>query len=199
MADSEPMPASSSINLPPPPQVYAGAPGQQPYENNTNGQGNSAHMPPPPLPPVLIPQNTNPIPTAITSPGGADGSGMLSPGSSAGSFVRRAAPEPNKRALYVGGLDPRVTEDVLRQIFETTGHVQNVKIIPDKNLGAVCRTTSARMRLPYSAHILKTAFFIFYVACVCASPAFRSLLLYSCASLQLSCVDPVYTEYSYSE
>lgn len=53
-----------------------------------------------------------------------------------GGFVRRAAPEPNKRALYVGGLDPRVTEDVLRQIFETTGHVQNVKIIPDKNVGA---------------------------------------------------------------
>ncbi|KAL3953487.1 hypothetical protein ACCO45_011443 [Purpureocillium lilacinum] len=46
---------------------------------------------------------------------------------------RQAAPEPNKRALYVGGLDQRVTEDVLRQIFETTGHVQNVKIIPDKN------------------------------------------------------------------
>ncbi len=62
---------------------------------------------------------------------------MLSPGSSSNSSVRRAAPEPNKRALYVGGLDPRVTEDVLRQIFETTGHVQNVKIIPDKNLGAV--------------------------------------------------------------
>jgi len=56
---------------------------------------------------------------------------------SAGGFVGRAAPEPNKRALYVGGLDPRVTEDVLRQIFETTGHVQNVKIIPDKNVGAV--------------------------------------------------------------
>ncbi|OTB00116.1 hypothetical protein M426DRAFT_66511 [Hypoxylon sp. CI-4A] len=53
--------------------------------------------------------------------------------SSGGPFPRRAAPEPNKRALYVGGLDPRVTEDVLRQIFETTGHVQNVKIIPDKN------------------------------------------------------------------
>lgn len=60
----------------------------------------------------------------------------MSPGS-AGGFARRAAPEPNKRALYVGGLDPRVTEDVLRQIFETTGHVQNVKIIPDKNVGAV--------------------------------------------------------------
>lgn len=48
--------------------------------------------------------------------------------------MRRAAPEPNKRALYVGGLDPRVTEEVLKQIFETTGHVQNVKIIPDKNV-----------------------------------------------------------------
>lgn len=29
--------------------------------------------------------------------------------------------QKNKRALYVGGLDPRVTEDVLKQIFETTG------------------------------------------------------------------------------
>lgn len=57
---------------------------------------------------------------------------------SAGGFVRRAAPEPNKRALYVGGLDPRVTEEVLRQIFETTGHVQNVKIIPDKNVSRFC-------------------------------------------------------------
>ena len=61
----------------------------------------------------------------------------MSPSSGSGSFVRRAAPEPNKRALYVGGLDPRVTEDILKQIFETTGHVQNVKIIPDKNVGAV--------------------------------------------------------------
>lgn len=48
--------------------------------------------------------------------------------------MRRAAPEPNKRALYVGGLDPRVTEDIMKQIFETTGHVINVKIIPDKNV-----------------------------------------------------------------
>ena len=94
-------------------------------------------MPPPPLAPVIIPPNTNPIPTAMTSPM-SGGQGMMSP-TSAGGFVRRAAPEPNKRALYVGGLDPRVTEDVLRQIFETTGHVQNVKIIPDKNAGAVSR------------------------------------------------------------
>ncbi|KAK3946512.1 hypothetical protein QBC32DRAFT_225955 [Pseudoneurospora amorphoporcata] len=42
-------------------------------------------------------------------------------------FGRGAAPEPNKRALYVGGLDLR---DVLDKIFETAGHVQNVKIIP---------------------------------------------------------------------
>lgn len=53
---------------------------------------------------------------------------------SAGGYVRRAAPEPNKRALYVGGLDVRVTEDILKQIFETTGHVVSVKIIPDKNV-----------------------------------------------------------------
>lgn len=111
------------------------------YDNGTsNGQGNAAHMPPPPLPPVVIPQNTNPLPTAMTSPVGGDSSGMMSPSSNSSSLIRRAAPEPNKRALYVGGLDPRVTEDVLRQIFETTGHVQHVKIIPDKNVGAVSTT-----------------------------------------------------------
>jgi len=116
----------NTANLPPPPQPNTGAPGF----DNTQGPSNPAHMPPPPL---HIPQNTNPIPTAITSPMGGDKSGIMSP-SSGGGFARRAAPEPNKRALYVGGLDVRVTEDVLRQIFETTGHVQNVKIIPDKNV-----------------------------------------------------------------
>ncbi|KKA28138.1 hypothetical protein TD95_000975 [Thielaviopsis punctulata] len=73
--------------------------------------------------PLHIPQNGNSVPASLE--------GVLSPTS--GNFVRRAAPEPNKRALYIGGLDQRVTEEVLRQIFETTGHVQNVKIIPDKN------------------------------------------------------------------
>lgn len=66
----------------------------------------------------------------------------MSPGSASG-YVRRAAPEPNKRALYVGGLDPRVTEDMLKQIFETgTGgsHVMSVKIIPDKNVRMVCHS-----------------------------------------------------------
>ena len=81
---------------------------------------------------------------------------MLSP-SGSGSFVRRAAPEPNKRALYVGGLDPRVTEDILRQIFETTGHVQNVKIIPDKNMGAVSIDTSlpaVSLEIPYTVFLM---------------------------------------------
>jgi len=136
MAETNGLPSSLPMSLPPPP-TFAGAPGQEPYNTaSLNGQGNPAHMPPPPLPPVVIPQNNNPIPTAVASPGG-DSAGMLSPSSGSGSFIRRAAPEPNKRALYVGGLDPRVTEDILKQIFETTGHVQNVKIIPDKNVGAV--------------------------------------------------------------
>jgi nucleolysin TIA-1/TIAR len=122
-------PPAAGAQLPPPPQPNAGAPG---FDNNQNGQGNPTHMPPPPL---HIPPNTNPIPTAITSPMSAVDKGNVMTPSSGGPFPRRAAPEPNKRALYVGGLDFRVTEDVLRQIFETTGHVQNVKIIPDKNVG----------------------------------------------------------------
>ena len=79
--------------------------------------------------PQLAPLNTSTSPNNMPPPPGA----ITSP-TSAGGTVRRAAPEPNKRALYVGGLDQRVTEDVLRQIFETTGHVINVKIIPDKNV-----------------------------------------------------------------
>ncbi|KAJ5902056.1 hypothetical protein N7495_002584 [Penicillium taxi] len=125
--------ASTPSSLPSAPQPAPGAQNQQ-YDGAFdgapgNGQTNPSHMPPPPRPPVIIPQNNNPIPTAITSPMSA---GMMSP-TSAGGYVRRAAPEPNKRALYVGGLDPRVTEDILKQIFETTGHVLSVKIIPDKN------------------------------------------------------------------
>ena len=140
------MTSPASMSLPPPPS-FAGAPGQQQYDgSSTNGQSNPSHMPPPPLPPVVIPQNNNPIPTAVTSPGGDSGN-IMSP-SSGGSFVRRAAPEPNKRALYVGGLDPRVTEDVLKQIFETTGHVQSVKIIPDKNMGAVSHLSCYKL-LPH--------------------------------------------------
>lgn len=99
-----------------------------PTAQGSNGQTNPSHMPPPPCPPSAFPQNVSPIPTTVTSPL----SGNMIP--AGGGYVRRAAPEPNKRALYVGGLDPRVTEDVLKQIFETTGHVVGVKIIPDKNV-----------------------------------------------------------------
>lgn len=115
--------ASDSF-LPQPPTTGA-APGQTGFENG-------ARVMPPPL---SIPQNVQDSLNALSSP------------TSGG--VRRAAPEPNKRALYVGGLDPRVTEDVLKQIFETTGHVQSVKIIPDKNV-----STS-------SLHMLITQMFVF--------------------------------------
>ena len=97
----------AGASLPPPPTSGA-APGQAGYENGSRA------MPPP----LSIPQSGD---QSVTSPT---------------SGTRRAAPEPNKRALYVGGLDPRVTEDVLKQIFETTGHVQSVKIIPDKNVSS---------------------------------------------------------------
>jgi nucleolysin TIA-1/TIAR len=101
----------------PPPQGTVGAP------------GTGSHLPPPPL---NIPQNTNPIPTSISSPMNG-GHRMTSP-QSADSFGRRAAPELNKRNLYVGGLDQNVKEELLKQIFETAGHVVNVKIIPEKNV-----------------------------------------------------------------
>ena len=115
-------------------------PGQPSFENG-NGNGQAAMMPPPqPALGLSIPPNIGGIPTdmdmnMITSPGGT---------------ISRAAPEPNKRALYVGGLDPRVTEDVLKQIFETTGHVQNVKIIPDKNVSQLSHASSVQ---PHS-HVL---------------------------------------------
>lgn len=109
-----------TTTLPPPPST-AGAPGVS-SPPGTNGTSHVPSMPPPTLPPVVIPQNNKhvPQPMSATTPSGGK--------------VTRAAPEPNKRALYVGGLDPRVTEEVLQQIFETTGHVQSVKIIPDKNV-----------------------------------------------------------------
>ncbi|ETN45019.1 uncharacterized protein HMPREF1541_09895 [Cyphellophora europaea CBS 101466] len=127
-------------SLPPPPSAAAaGAPG---YEAAPGTAPGSAMPPPPTLPPMVIPQNNNPVPQAVDPNSvfdhqfdpndGSDPNSALSPGGQ----VRRMAPEPNKRALYVGGLDARVTEDVLKQIFETTGHVVSVKIIPDKNYNA---------------------------------------------------------------
>src|ERR1700761_6654943 len=109
--------------LPPPPST-TGAPG---YDGAPGSNGHAPpSMGPPALPPVVIPPNNNNVPTPVT-PGSA-----MSP--SSGGVVRRAAPEPNKRALYGVWLDTRVTEEVLNQIFETAGHVVSVKIIPDKNV-----------------------------------------------------------------
>ena len=132
---------ATSTPLPQQPAIAGGVLGGPPngYENGAGGQG---HMPPPSVPQLSIPPNHNNVLSALdTSLQGI--SGIMSPASASAQFMRRAAPEPNKRALYVGGLDPRVTEDVLKQIFETTGHVQNVKIIPDKNVSAVLTHASA--------------------------------------------------------
>lgn len=48
--------------------------------------------------------------------------------------LKSGAPEPNKKALYVGNLHPKVTENMLTEIFGVAGAVQSVKIIPDKHL-----------------------------------------------------------------
>jgi len=122
-------------------------------------------------PPLNIPQSTMEA-NAMTDAMNNNGNGLNSPGSAGG--PRRAAPEPNKRALYVGGLDPRVTEEVLKQIFETTGHVQSVKIIPDKNVSL--NTTPVT---PYTLHMVPhgcyrvscllspTAIMAAWTACAC--------------------------------
>jgi len=117
---------TTSTSAPFPPTM----PGQAGFENGTQ-----SHMPPP----LNIPQNVGSLPQQMDTMKQMLENNVTSPTSAGG---RRAAPEPNKRALYVGGLDPRVTEDVLKQIFETTGHVQSVKIIPDKNVSLACDTCS---------------------------------------------------------
>jgi hypothetical protein len=122
--------------------------GQQQGFENGNGQGMSSQ---PPLG-LNIPQNNNPLPMDMSDANGLDGLGSPM---SAGGTIRRAAPEPNKRALYVGGLDPRVTEEVLRQIFETTGHVQNVKIIPDKNVSHFAKTHTLHLHLLETLHVMQ--------------------------------------------
>ncbi|CAG8804437.1 14991_t:CDS:2, partial [Racocetra persica] len=38
------------------------------------------------------------------------------------------------KSLYVGNLDPRVTDSMLHEIFGVAGSVNNTKIIPDKNV-----------------------------------------------------------------
>lgn len=63
-----------------------------------------------------------------------NGSNMSPAPSSNGFSSRRFAPEPNKRALYVGGLDANVTKESLQEIFEDAiGGVQSVRIVTDGN------------------------------------------------------------------
>lgn len=45
--------------------------------------------------------------------------------------------EINKRALYVGGVDQNVTEDMLSELFKVTGSVSSIKIFPDKNVSVI--------------------------------------------------------------
>ncbi|KAJ2463682.1 hypothetical protein GGI02_005184, partial [Coemansia sp. RSA 2322] len=40
--------------------------------------------------------------------------------------------DPNAKSLYVGNLDPRVSEQVLVEVFAAVRPVVAVKIIPDK-------------------------------------------------------------------
>lgn len=41
--------------------------------------------------------------------------------------------EINKKVLYVGNIDQQVAEDMLNDVFKTTGNVVSIKIFPDKN------------------------------------------------------------------
>jgi hypothetical protein len=42
--------------------------------------------------------------------------------------VHRVILEPKKGALYVSNVDHRITEEFMKQLFETTGIVQNIWI-----------------------------------------------------------------------
>ncbi|KAJ1652063.1 E3 ubiquitin-protein ligase pub1 [Dispira simplex] len=44
-----------------------------------------------------------------------------------------ARSDGDRQSLYVGNLDPRVTEEMLREIFQAMGTVKSVKIIADRN------------------------------------------------------------------
>jgi len=163
--------SAPQFSMPPSMGAMSGQP--QGFENG-NGQGMSAQ---PPLG-LNIPQNNNPLPMDMSDANGLDGLGSPM---SAGGTIRRAAPEPNKRALYVGGLDPRVTEEVLRQIFETTGHVQNVKIIPDKNVSHFAE--------PHTLHPHQSeTFHVTLVRCSCMDTASHGQLILKHVYLLMICM-----------
>lgn len=51
--------------------------------------------------------------------------------------------DPNNTTIFVGGLDPNVTEDVLRQLFSSFGDLSHVKIPLGKHCGFVQFTNRA--------------------------------------------------------
>ncbi|KAK9474385.1 nuclear and cytoplasmic polyadenylated RNA-binding protein pub1 [Dipodascopsis tothii] len=95
----------------------------------------------PPAPPSTPPGGRNaggpaaPTPAAVPAtapaPAGDARTPPPAPGGGVATFQQKS--DVNKRVLYVGGLDPRVSEPILREIFEVAGHVLGVKIIPDKS------------------------------------------------------------------
>ncbi|KAJ2867595.1 hypothetical protein GGI22_001023, partial [Coemansia erecta] len=55
-----------------------------------------------------------------------------------GGPMQYAAPQtptdPNVKSLYVGNLDPNITEEILREAFSSVRPVVAVKIIPDRRV-----------------------------------------------------------------
>ena len=121
------------MSAPPAPGTAPGVDGNLP--------SSAAQLPPAP-PALAIPPNTNPIPTAITSPqsipAAANGSDVMTPVTAGGAanVGRRPQVKSGNRTLYVGGLPGNCTEDQLTKIFGSLnkGSVASVKLIPDKNV-----------------------------------------------------------------
>lgn len=116
------------------------APGTAPVVEG-NLPSSAAQLPPAP-PALAIPPNTNPIPTAITSPqsipAAANGGDVMTPVTAGGAanVGRRPQVKSGNRTLYVGGLPGNCTEEQLTKIFGSLnkGSVASVKLIPDKNV-----------------------------------------------------------------
>jgi len=133
---------ATSIPMPPPEPttIQSPAPGTAPGVE-ASLPSSAAQLPPAP-PALAIPPNTNPIPTAITSPqsvpAAANGGDVLTPAGGAASVGRRPQVKSGNRTLYVGGLPGNCTEDQLTKIFSSLnkGSVASVKLIPDKNVHA---------------------------------------------------------------
>ncbi|CAH9075969.1 unnamed protein product [Cuscuta europaea] len=51
--------------------------------------------------------------------------------------------DPNNTTIFVGGLDPNVTEDLLRQVFSQYGELVHIKIVAGKRCGFVQFATRA--------------------------------------------------------